>query len=260
MEEALRRAKVHGEPVVVHCITRKGLGYAPAEQDEEDHLHGIGTIDPQTGCPLRPAGLAWSAAFGRELVELANTHPEVVAITGAMPGSVGLNDFAARYPARFFDVGIAEQHAVASAAGMAMAGLHPVIALCGTFLNRALDQVLMDLALHRFGVTLVLDRSGVTGDDGPSHNGLWDLAMLVSITDAPTVLRYPRGAVGPEVPAEVEPVRSMCCVRPPSPAASCRSPSERWPWSPSRRRGCVPGTGSRSPWWTRCGSSRFPVN
>ncbi|MEW2514510.1 1-deoxy-D-xylulose-5-phosphate synthase [Streptomyces sp. NPDC046870] len=225
VEEALRRAKAHGEPVVVHCVTRKGLGYAPAEQDEEDHLHGIGTIDPRTGRPLRPAGLTWSAAFGRALVELADTHPEVVAITAAMPGSVGLNDFAARYPARFFDVGIAEQHAVASAAGMAMAGLHPVIALYGTFLNRALDQVLMDLALHRLGVTLVLDRSGVTGDDGPSHNGLWDLAMLqavpglrlaaprdavtlrqrlaqaVSITDAPTVLRYPRGAVGPEIPA-----------------------------------------------------------
>lgn len=225
LEAALERAKAQGEPVVVHCITRKGLGYAPAEQDEEDHLHGIGAIDPRTGRPLRPALPTWSAAFGRELLELADTHPEVVAITAAMPGSVGLNDFAARYPARFFDVGIAEQHAVASAAGMAMAGLHPVIALYGTFLNRALDQVLMDLALHRLGATLVLDRSGVTGDDGPSHNGLWDLAMLqavpglriaaprdartlrerlrqaVSITDAPTVLRYPRGAVGPEIPA-----------------------------------------------------------
>ncbi|MEV6296305.1 1-deoxy-D-xylulose-5-phosphate synthase [Streptomyces sp. NPDC051896] len=225
LEAALERAKAHGTPVVVHCITRKGLGYAPAEQNEEDHLHGIGIIDPQTGHPVRPAGLTWTAVFGRELVELADAHPDVVAITAAMPGSVGLNDFAARYPARFFDVGIAEQHAVASAAGMAMAGLHPVIALYGTFLNRALDQVLMDLALHRLGATLVLDRSGVTGDDGPSHNGLWDLAMLqavpglrigaprdartlrrqlrqaVSITDAPTVLRYPRGTVGPAIPA-----------------------------------------------------------
>ncbi|MFJ4845576.1 MULTISPECIES: 1-deoxy-D-xylulose-5-phosphate synthase [unclassified Streptomyces] len=225
VETALERAKDHGAPVVVHCITRKGLGYAPAEQDEEDHLHGIGTIDPRTGRPLRPSAPSWSAAFGRELVELAETHPGVVAITAAMPGSVGLNDFAARYPARFFDVGIAEQHAVASAAGMAMAGLHPVVALYGTFLNRALDQVLMDLALHRLGTTLVLDRSGVTGDDGPSHNGLWDLAMLqavpglriaaprdartlrqqlrqaVAVTDAPTVLRYPRGAVGPDIPA-----------------------------------------------------------
>lgn len=235
LEAALERAKAQGEPVVVHCITRKGLGYAPAEQDEEDHLHGIGAIDPRTGRPLRPALPTWSAAFGRELLELADAHPEVVAITAAMPGSVGLNDFAARYPARFFDVGIAEQHAVASAAGMAMAGLHPVIALYGTFLNRALDQVLMDLALHRLGATLVLDRSGVTGDDGPSHNGLWDLAMLqavpglriaaprdartlrerlrqaVSITDAPTVLRYPRGAVGPEIPAAA---RAGCRRRP----------------------------------------------
>ncbi|KMS83591.1 1-deoxy-D-xylulose-5-phosphate synthase [Streptomyces regensis] len=225
LEAALERAKAHGAPVVVHCVTRKGLGYAPAEQNEEDHLHGIGIIDPQTGRPPRPGGLTWTAVFGRELVELADAHPDVVAITAAMPGSVGLDDFAARYPARFFDVGIAEQHAVASAAGMAMAGLHPVIALYGTFLNRALDQVLMDLALHRLGATLVLDRSGVTGDDGPSHNGLWDLAMLqavpglriaaprdahalrrqlrqaVSITDAPTVLRYPRGTVGPAIAA-----------------------------------------------------------
>jgi hypothetical protein len=225
LEAALERAKAHGAPVVVHCITRKGLAYAPAEQNEEDHLHGIDIIDPQTGHPLRPAGLTWTAVFGRELVELADAHPDVVAITAAMPGSVGLNDFAARYPARFFDVGIAEQHAVASAAGMAMAGLHPVIALYGTSLNRALDQMLMDLALHRLGATLVLDRSGVTGDDGPGHNGLWDLAMLqavpglrigaprdartlrrqlrqaVSITDAPTVLRYPRGTVGPAIPA-----------------------------------------------------------
>ncbi|WP_028801212.1 1-deoxy-D-xylulose-5-phosphate synthase [Streptomyces sp. 142MFCol3.1] len=225
LEATLVRAKAHGASVVVHCVTRKGHGYAPAEQDEEDHLHGIGAIDPRTGRPLRPAGPTWSEVFGRELVDLAEVHPGVVAVTAAMPGSVGLNDFAARYPARFFDVGIAEQHAVASAAGMAMAGLHPVIALYGTFLNRALDQVLMDLALHRLGATLVLDRSGVTGDDGPSHNGLWDLAMLqavpglriaaprdahtlreqlrqaVSINDAPTVLRYPRGGIGPAIPA-----------------------------------------------------------
>lgn len=185
----------------------------------------MGAIDPRTGRPLRPGGTSWSTAFGRELVSLAARHREIVAITAAMPGSVGLRDFAARYPQRFFDVGIAEQHAVASAAGLAMAGLHPVVAVYGTFLNRALDQVLMDLALHRLGATLVLDRSGVTGDDGPSHNGLWDLAMLqavpglriaaprdvptlheelgeaVSISDAPTVLRYPRGAVSPTLPA-----------------------------------------------------------
>ncbi|MGV9705595.1 1-deoxy-D-xylulose-5-phosphate synthase [Streptomyces sp. NPDC003483] len=225
LEAALEHAKDHGAPVIVHCITRKGLGYAPAEQDEEDHLHGVGAIDPATGRPLRPGGPSWSAAFGRELVSLAAQRREIVAITAAMPGSVGLSDFATRYPERFFDVGIAEQHAVASAAGLAMSGLHPVVAVYGTFLNRALDQVLMDLALHRLGVTLVLDRSGVTGDDGASHNGLWDLALLqavpglriaaprdvptlqeelaqaVAIDDAPTVLRYPRGAVPPVLPA-----------------------------------------------------------
>lgn len=227
LEAALERAKTHGAPVVVHCITRKGLGYAPAEQDEEDHLHGIGTIDPRTGRPLRPAGLTWSAAFGRELVELADTHPDVVAITAAMPGSVGLNDFAARYPARFFDVGIAEQHAVASAAGMAMAGLHPVIALYGTFLNRALDQVLMDLALHRLGATLVLDRSGVTGDDGPSHNGLWDLAMLQAV---------------PGLRIAAPAMRARC-------GSSCGGPSR----SPTRRRSCA----TREARWAR--RSRRPV-
>ncbi|MFJ2398051.1 1-deoxy-D-xylulose-5-phosphate synthase [Streptomyces sp. NPDC087843] len=225
LEAALERAKDHGAPVIVHCVTRKGLGYTPAEQDDEDHLHGVGAIDPRTGRPLRPGGPSWSAAFGEELVSLAAQHRKIVAITAAMPGSVGLRDFAARYPERFFDVGIAEQHAVASAAGLAMAGSHPVVAVYGTFLNRALDQVLMDLALQRLGATLVLDRSGVTGDDGPSHNGLWDLAMLqavpglriaaprdvltlreelgeaVAVTDAPTVLRYPRGAVPPALPA-----------------------------------------------------------
>ncbi|WP_405834216.1 1-deoxy-D-xylulose-5-phosphate synthase [Streptomyces sp. NBC_01176] len=225
LEAALERAKDHGAPVIVHCVTRKGLGYTPAEQDDEDHLHGVGAIDPRTGRPLRPGGPSWSAAFGEELVSLAAQHRKIVAITAAMPGSVGLRDFAARYPERFFDVGIAEQHAVASAAGLAMAGSHPVVAVYGTFLNRALDQVLMDLALQRLSATLVLDRSGVTGDDGPSHNGLWDLATLqavpglriaaprdvltlreelgeaVAVTDAPTVLRYPRGAVPPTLPA-----------------------------------------------------------
>ncbi|MBY8879661.1 1-deoxy-D-xylulose-5-phosphate synthase [Actinacidiphila acidipaludis] len=225
LEEALERAKEMRVPVVVHCITRKGLGYRPAEQDETDHFHGVGAIDPDTGVPLRTGGLSWSEAFGRELATVAGTSPEVVAITAAMPGSVGLTDFAAKHPSRFFDVGIAEQHAVASAAGLAMSGLHPVVALYGTFLNRAVDQVLMDLALHRLGVTLVIDRAGVTGDDGPSHNGLWDLALLravpglrmaaprdlptlreelgeaLEVADAPTALRFPRGAVGTDIPA-----------------------------------------------------------
>jgi 1-deoxy-D-xylulose-5-phosphate synthase len=206
-------------------VTRKGLGYRPAEEDEEDHLHGVGVIDPLTGQPRRSGGLSWSAAFGNEMISLAAERKDLVAITAAMPGSVGLTEFAAAYPARCFDVGIAEQHAVASAAGLAMTGLHPVVALYGTFLNRAFDQVLMDLALHRLGATLVVDRAGVTGDDGPSHNGLWDLALLqpvpglrvaaprdlptlreelreaIAVTDAPTVVRFPRGAVGADIPA-----------------------------------------------------------
>ncbi|MDN3353078.1 1-deoxy-D-xylulose-5-phosphate synthase [Actinomadura sp. DC4] len=225
LEEALERAKAYGAPVIVHCVTRKGLGYRPAEEDDEDHLHGVGVIDPLTGRPRRSGGLGWSAAFGDQMVSLAAERRDLVAITAAMPGSVGLAGFAAAYPTRFFDVGIAEQHAVASAAGLAMAGLHPVVALYGTFLNRALDQVLMDLALHRLGTTLVVDRAGVTGDDGPSHNGLWDLALLqpvpglriaaprdlptlreslreaIDVDDAPTVVRFPRGAVGADVPA-----------------------------------------------------------
>ncbi|MFG1807387.1 1-deoxy-D-xylulose-5-phosphate synthase [Streptomyces sp. NPDC049040] len=225
LEEALERAKACRAPVIVHCVTRKGEGYRPAEEDQADHFHGIGTIDPATGTQLRPSGLTWSAAFGQELVAAAAGREDVVAITAAMPGSVGLTGFAEKYPSRFFDVGIAEQHAVGSAAGLAMSGLHPVVALYGTFLNRAIDQVLMDLALHRLGVTIAIDRAGVTGDDGPSHNGMWDLALLqavpglrmaaprdlpslheelgesLRIGDAPTAIRFPRGAVGPALPA-----------------------------------------------------------
>lgn len=237
LESALRLAGRYGAPVVVHCVTRKGLGYRPAEEDEEDHLHGVGVIDPHTGRPRSVRGLSWSAAFGGELVQVASERPDVVAITAAMPGSVGLTDFAALHPSRFFDVGIAEQHAIASAAGLAMAGLHPVVAVYGTFLNRALDQVLMDLSLHRLGVTVVVDRAGITGDDGPSHNGLWDLAVLqavpglriaaprdlptlraelreaVEVADAPTVVRFPRGAVGPAIP-EVSRIGRVDVLRP----------------------------------------------
>ncbi|MFF3559670.1 1-deoxy-D-xylulose-5-phosphate synthase [Streptomyces sp. NPDC002574] len=225
LEEALERAKTCPGPVIVHCVTRKGQGYRPAEEDQTDHFHGIGTIDPVTGSRLRPSGLTWSAAFGQEMVAIAAEREDVVAITAAMPGSVGLTGFATEYPARFFDVGIAEQHAVGSAAGLAMSGLHPVVALYGTFLNRAMDQVLMDLALHGLGVTIAIDRAGVTGDDGPSHNGMWDLALLqavpglrmaaprdlpslreelgeaLEIPDAPTAIRFPRGSVGTAVPA-----------------------------------------------------------
>jgi 1-deoxy-D-xylulose-5-phosphate synthase len=225
LEAALERAKEFRAPVIVHCVTRKGLGYRPAEEDQADHFHGVGAIDPLTGSPLRPGGLSWSAAFGGELLSIAAERQDVVAITAAMPGSVGLTGFARDHPSRFFDVGIAEQHAVASAAGLAMSGLHPVVAIYGTFLNRAIDQVLMDLALHRLGVTLVIDRAGVTGDDGPSHNGMWDLVLLqavpglriaaprdlptlreelreaMDVADAPTAVRFPRGAVGAEIPS-----------------------------------------------------------
>ena len=226
MEFALTRAKDFGGPVIVHAITQKGHGYPPAERDEADKFHGVGVIDPDTGRPLAAAGPSWTSAFGDEIVRIAEERPDVVAITAAMLGPTGLEGFERRFPDRVFDVGIAEQHAITSAAGMAFGGLHPVVALYATFLNRAFDQVLMDCALHQAGVTIVLDRAGVTGDDGASHNGMWDLAMLqvvpglriaaprdertlraelreaVAVSDAPTVIRYPKGALGPDLPAE----------------------------------------------------------
>jgi 1-deoxy-D-xylulose-5-phosphate synthase len=225
VEHALRRARAFGGPVLVHCLTRKGLGYKPAEDDTADHFHGIGVIDPETGQPLAAVGPSWTSAFADELVSIGAARPEVVGITAAMLIPVGLHRFAAAYPDRIFDVGIAEQHAVTSAAGLALGGMHPVVSLYATFLNRAFDQVLMDVALHRCGVTFVLDRAGVTGDDGASHNGVWDLSFLqvvpglriaaprdgatlreelreaVAVNDAPTVVRFPKGAVGPDIPA-----------------------------------------------------------
>jgi len=225
MEFALRRAKAYRGPVIVHAITHKGLGYRPAEDDQTDHFHGIGVIDPETGKPLAPSGTAWTEVFATEMVAVGARRPDVVAITAAMRAPVGLDPFALAYPDRVFDVGIAEQHAATSAAGLAFGGLHPVVAVYATFLNRAFDQVLMDVALHRAGVTFVLDRAGVTGDDGPSHNGVWDMALLagvpglrlaaprdaatlraeldeaLAVSDAPTVLRYPKGAVPPDTPA-----------------------------------------------------------
>ena len=225
MEVALRQARRFPGPVIVHAITEKGRGYAPAEADEADRFHGVGQINPDTGVPLKDAGPTWTAAFATELLELARERPDVVAITAAMPGPTGLVEFSEEFPDRFFDVGIAEQHAATSAAAMAYGGLHPVVALYATFLNRAFDQVLMDCALHRAGVTFVLDRSGVTGDDGASHNGMWDLSLMsivpgvqvaaprdaaqlqvqlreaVSIADAPTVVRYPKGALPESIPA-----------------------------------------------------------
>ena len=225
VEHALRRARDFPGPVVVHVITEKGRGYAPAEQDEADRFHGIGVIDPETGQPLRASGRTWTSVFADELVAIGGEDPRVVGITAAMLGPTGLDRFARAFPDRTFDVGIAEQHAATSAAGMAYAGLHPVVAVYATFLNRAIDQVLLDCALHRAGVTFVLDRAGVTGDDGPSHNGIWDMSLLgvvpglrlaaprdaaslreqlreaLSISDAPTVVRFPKGAVPDDIVA-----------------------------------------------------------
>lgn len=225
LEFALNRAKDFDGPVIVHVITQKGHGYPPAERDEADRFHGVGIIDPDTGRPLNAAGPSWTSAFGDEIIRIGEDRSDVVAITAAMLGPTGLEGFARRFPERIYDVGIAEQHAATSAAGLAFGGMHPVVALYATFLNRAFDQVLMDCALHRAGVTFVLDRAGVTGDDGASHNGMWDLAMLqvvpdlriaaprdeatlraelreaVDVSDAPTVVRFPKGALGPNIPS-----------------------------------------------------------
>ncbi|GAA2102031.1 1-deoxy-D-xylulose-5-phosphate synthase [Actinomadura alba] len=232
MENALRMARDFGGPVAVHCLTTKGRGYRPAEDDRVDHFHAVRVIDPATGRPSRPAGRSWTSVFASELVEIGEARPDVVAITAAMLHPTGLEKFQQAFPDRVFDVGIAEQHAVTSAAGLAMGGTHPVVAIYSTFLNRAFDQLVMDVALHRCGVTLVLDRAGVTGDDGASHNGMWDLSILqvvpglricaprdadtlraglreaVAVEDAPTLLRFPKGEIGPPVPA-VDTVEGM---------------------------------------------------
>ena len=178
MESALRRARHFGGPVIVHAVTRKGNGYPPAENDEAEQMHSPAAFDPQTGLPTGPPSAGWTSVFAEEMVALGARRPDVVAITAAMLGPTGLAPFAAAYPDRCFDVGIAEQHALTSAAGLAAGGLHPVVAVYSTFLNRAFDQLLMDVALHGKAVTLVLDRAGITGNDGPSHNGMWDLSLL----------------------------------------------------------------------------------
>ncbi|MDX6332472.1 MAG: 1-deoxy-D-xylulose-5-phosphate synthase, partial [Streptomycetaceae bacterium] len=178
LESALQRAKRFGGPVIVHCLTQKGRGYQPAEQDEADRFHGIGPIHPDTGLPISAGGADWTSVFGEEMVKLGKERADIVAITAAMLQPVGLDKFAKAFPDRVYDVGIAEQHAATSAAGLATGGLHPVVAVYATFLNRAFDQVLMDVALHGCGVTFVLDRAGVTGDDGASHNGMWDMSVL----------------------------------------------------------------------------------
>src|SRR3954449_4488253 len=225
VEQALAQAKRFGGPVIVHVITHKGFGYHPAERNETDQFHQVGAFDVETGEP-RPAGRIWTDYFSEEMVALGERRPDIVGITAAMLYPVGLDRFAAAYPERTFDVGIAEQHAVTSAAGLALGGMHPVVAIYATFVNRAFDQVLMDVALHRCGVTFVLDRAGVTGTDGASHNGMWDLSILqvvpdlriaaprdgirvrellreaATVDDAPTVLRIPKGPPA----ADMEPV------------------------------------------------------
>ncbi|WP_314095854.1 1-deoxy-D-xylulose-5-phosphate synthase [Microbacterium foliorum] len=223
--ETLELAKSYGAPVIVHTITEKGRGYQPARDDEADQFHAVGRIDPVTGETLSSGGTGWTEVFSDALVSVGERRDDVIAMTAAMLRPTGLAPFAERFPDRVYDVGIAEQHAVASAAGLAFGGLHPVVALYATFMGRAFDQVLMDVALHRAGVTFVLDRAGVTGPDGPSHHGMWDLAMLqivphiriaaprdgerlrealdeaVLVDDAPTVIRFPKGDVSPELPA-----------------------------------------------------------
>lgn len=226
MEQALRQAKKYGSPVIVHAITQKGHGFNPAMLNEDDQFHAVGKIDPSTGESLEEsAAETWTGAFGDEILKIAGKREDIIGITGAMLIPVGLDKFAKVYPNRVFDVGIAEQHAVTSAAGMAFGGLHPVVAVYATFINRAFDQVLMDVALHKAGVTFVLDRAGVTGPDGASHHGMWDLSLLqivpgiriaaprdaetlreelneaVQVKDAPTVLRFSKGSVGNPIKA-----------------------------------------------------------
>ena len=171
MEKALRNASAYDGPIVVHVVTQKGRGYAPAENDSIKHLHDIGQPTPGT----------YTAAFTEAIIKEAEVRPDLVAITAAMPDSTGLLPFGERFPGRLIDVGIAEQHAVTSAAGMAMGGLRPVVAVYSTFLTRAIDQVTYDVGLHGLPVIFCLDRAGVTGDDGPSHHGVLDMALLTKV-------------------------------------------------------------------------------
>ena len=225
MERALLKAKTFGAPVILHAITEKGRGYAPAIEDEAEKFHAVGIVDPETGLPLAKGVTSWTNVFSDELVKQGEVNDKLVAITAAMLGPTGLDKFAEKFPDRTIDVGIAEQHAVTSAAGLAFVGMHPVVAVYSTFLNRAFDQVLLDVALHKAGVTFVLDRAGVTGDDGSSHNGIWDLALTgiiptmhvaaprdgarlrevlaeaLLINDAPSMLRFPKGAIVADIPA-----------------------------------------------------------
>ena len=225
LERALGRARSYGGPVLVHVITQKGRGYQPALDHDGDRFHAVDVIDPETGEPLAAKGRGWTEVFADEMLAVGRERRDVVGLTAAMLIPVGLHKFAEAHPDRVFDVGIAEQHAATSAAGLAFGGLHPVVAVYATFLNRAFDQVLMDVALHQAGVTFVLDRAGITGSDGASHNGMWDMSLVqivptariaaprdaatlraelreaLAVTDAPTVVRFPKGAVPDDVPA-----------------------------------------------------------
>ncbi len=266
VETALRRARDFGGPVIVHCVTRKGFGYPAAEQDDADCFHAVGVIDPSTGKPTAAGGgTSWTSVFSDEIVQVGHERPDVVTLTAAMLQPVGLQKFATTFPDRVFDVGIAEQHAVTSAAGLALGGLKPVVCVYATFLNRAFDQVLMDVALHRLPVTFVLDRAGVTGEDGPSHNGMWDMSFLqlvpglslaaprdaptlraqlreaLAITDGPSVVRFSKGKVNPDIPAierigsvdvlyrspEVTTTRDVLLVAVGAMAATCLQVAER---------------------------------
>ena len=225
MEKTLQMAKEFGSPVIVHAITEKGRGYKPALDDMAEKFHAVGIVDPITGKPLKASATSWTNVFSEEITQIGRENPQVVAITAAMLGPTGLDKFAKNFPDRTIDVGIAEQHAVTSAAGLAYAGVHPVIAIYSTFLNRAFDQLLLDVALHNAGVTFVLDRAGITGDDGPSHHGIWDLALTgivphmhvgaprdgarlkellrqcITIDNAPSMIRFPKGAIPADIPA-----------------------------------------------------------
>jgi 1-deoxy-D-xylulose-5-phosphate synthase len=225
MEKTLQMAKEFGSPVIVHAITEKGRGYKPALDDMAEKFHAVGIVDPVTGKPLKASATSWTNVFSEEITQIGRENPKVVAITAAMLGPTGLDKFAQNFPDRTIDVGIAEQHAVTSAAGLAYAGVHPVIAIYSTFLNRAFDQLLLDAALHNAGVTFVLDRAGITGDDGPSHHGIWDLALTgivphmhvgaprdgarvkellrqcIEIDNAPSMIRFPKGAIPADIPA-----------------------------------------------------------
>ncbi|MCI5825374.1 MAG: 1-deoxy-D-xylulose-5-phosphate synthase [Arcanobacterium sp.] len=224
LQEAFTLARNYGGPVVVHAVTEKGRGYEPAEQNKADHFHAVGRIHPETGLPVEPSRFGWTTVFAEEMRALAHEDPKLVGITAAMMLPVGLGPMRDDFPDRVFDVGIAEQHALTMSAGLSFAGFRPVVALYATFMNRAFDQLLMDVALHHENVTIALDRAGITGSDGPSHNGMWDLAIATEIPGlkvavprdgerlrsalrqavvepGPALIRYPKGPLPAELPA-----------------------------------------------------------